>query len=605
MSVLIERNSLSVRVAKRNENPKKSNKVRNITIKKIMMKSRIIKATLSIILLFFTISVAVAQQTITKEIKVCDTDVRPINLGEDVIGISLTPRGGTWAEVKPESPYTTVIKNNVSNIFVAIDRQPGKYAFVYTAKNNVCMTNGDKAIAIIEILETPKPIHINVALCEGETKDLNLNNYVSNTLKTKYPTGITFKNSNGNTLVGGILPISATFQGTDTATYTIAALTANACNTKATITLDVTRTKETINTKDLTGEKTFCISALPPNLNLNNELGIAGNGTWSATSTTIPINNGIIDFTGATIGTHNYIFTFDGTSPCIPAGTEANFVVNIMEDMTTLIATEGSLNICKTRNPQRKIELQSILNISIPINAGEWTPDAGNPSNSVDVTNGYFEIEDAPIGTYIYKFRISNAIDLCGLENREGTVKIILEDGGNFFDGEVQICSANVPTELDLSTYVSGLSGYTVEWYQFDGTTVIPTGKINPSQLAVGTHKYVYKTGAADCKSEGVLYVTIEDVITNFTNKEVSYCLTDDGADAINLKEVLGVAGVPGNWTTTVTGPNYNATTQVFNGKTQGKGTYTFTFTADTTAGCGLAGRTATVTVKITDTLIP
>lgn len=571
-----------------------------------MMKSRITKGILSIAFLLFTVSVAVAQQTITKEIKVCDTDVRPINLGEDVIGISLTPRGGTWAEVKPTSPYTTVIKNNVSNIFVAIDRQPGKYAFVYTAKNNVCMTNGDKAIAVIEILETPKPIHINVALCEGETKDIILNDYISTTLKTKYPTGIVFKDNANTVLAGSTLPISATFEGTDTATYEVAALTADACNTKAVITLNVTRTKENITANDLIGTKTFCVSALPPSINLNNELGLAGNGDWQIDVATIPITaNGVINLTGATAGTHKYKFTANGASSCIAAGTLATYTIEIVEDMTTLITTEGNLNVCKIRNPKRKIELQSILNISIPINAGEWTPDATNPPNSVDVTDGYFEVEDAIPGTYTYNFKVSNAINLCGLENKEGTVKIILENGGNFFDGEVQICSANVPTELDLSTHVSGLLGNTVEWYQFDGTTAIPTGKINPSQLAVGTHKYVYKTGATDCKSEGTLYVTIEDTITNFTNKQVSYCLTDDGADAINLKEILGVAGVPGSWTTTVTGTNYNTTTQVFNGKAQGIGTYTFTFTADATAGCGLAGKTATITVKITDTLIP
>lgn len=571
------------------------------------MKNKIIKTILSIALLLFTVSVTVAQKTITKKIEVCDTNVRPISLGEDVMGISLTSTGGTWAEVKPEVPYTTVVKNNVSNIFVAIDRQPGKYAFVYTAKNNVCMTNGDKAIAIIEILETPKPIHINVALCEGETKDIILNDYISTTLKTKYPTGIVFKNNTGTVLNGGVLPISATFEGIDTATYEVAALATDACSTNAIITLNVTRTKEAVNAQDLIAEKTFCISALPPNINLNNELGIAGNGDWQVdgTPTLSVTSKGVVNLSGTIAeGTYKYKFTANGNSSCIATGTLATYTLNIVKDMTNLITATGNLNICKIRNPKRVVDLQSALNISIPIKAGEWTPDASNPPNSVDVKDGYFEVEDATPGTYTYKFNVSNAISMCGLENKEATVKIILENGGNLLDGEVQICSSNIPAELDLSTHVTGLTG-NVEWYQFDGTTPIPTGKINPSQLAVGTYKYVYKTGATDCKSEGTLYVTIEDELTNFIDKTVAYCLTDDGADAINLKEILAVAGVPGTWTTTVTGANYNASTNVFNGRAQGIGIYTFTFTADADAGCGLAGKKATMTVKITDTLIP
>lgn len=571
------------------------------------MKNKII--ALSITLLFFSISVAVAQNMVIKEIKICDTSVRPISLGEDVIGTSLIPTGGTWAEVKAIPPYNTVIKNNISNVFVAIDRQPGKYAFVYTAKNNVCMPNGDKAIAIIEILETPKPLHVNVALCEGDTKDINLTHYISSTLNAKYPTSIIFKDTNGSELINGIFPISDTFEGVNTTTYEVELLTANACNTKALITINVTRTKENINNKDLTGEKAFCISALPPSINLNNELGLAGNGTWEVDGvnslTVTP--NGVVNLSNETLnsGTYKYKFTANGESGCIPAGTLASYTIEIVDDMTTLIAAEGSLNICKIRNPERKIELQSLLNISIPIKAGEWTPDAGNPSNSVDITDGYFEVADAPIGTYIYKFKLSNAINMCGLQNKEATVKLIIENGGNFLDGEVQICSSNVPTVLSLCKYVAGLESGTATWYEFDGKTKIPTGIIDPSQLAVGTHKYTYKAGNADCKSEGSLYITIEDELSNFTDKTISYCLTDLGANAISLEEILGVAGIMGTWNTDVTGANYDSVNYVFNGKAQGIGTYTFTFTADDTTGCGLANKNATITIKITDTLIP
>lgn len=569
--------------------------------------------TILSIAFFLVMSVVVAQspKTIKKELKVCDTNTRPFSLGERVVGIKLTPRGGSWAEVDPtDTSYNTVIKEGVSNVFVAIDRQPGVYAFVYTAKNNYCMENGDRAVAIVEIVETPKPVHINIVLCPGDTKNINLNDYISSTLKAKYPNGIVYEDSNGIALANGVLPISSTFEGTTTASYKINELRSN-CNAEATISLNVVRSKEDISSKDLVGEKMFCISALPSSINLNNELGLAGNGTWTAEGTALAVNNGVVDLSGATEGTHKYKFTFDSSNSCIATGTEANYTLTILKDMTTVIKSEGKLDICKIRNPERKIALQSILNISIPIKAGEWSPNAGNPPNAVDVSDGYFEVANAPEGTYTYTYRISNALDLCGLVNKEATVKIIIENGGRLFDGEVQICSTNVPTSLDLSTYVAGVEKAKTTWYEFDGTTEISTGSIDPSKLKVGTHKYVYKTGSTECKSEGTLYVTIQDRLTNFTNKEVAYCLTDFGADAINLKEILGVAGVPGTWTSSVTGVNYDTTTQIFNGKAEAEKTgvypqsFTFTFTADSTAGCGLAGETATITVKITDTLIP
>lgn len=551
------------------------------------------------------------KKVIMKELKVCDTDTRPINIGEAVVGISLTPQGGSWAEVDPsDSSYTTVIRDKVSNIFVAIDRQPGVYVFVYTAKNNACMTNGDKAVAVIEILETPKPVHINVTLCPGDSKNINLNDYISSTLKAKYPTSITYKDNSNKLITNGLLAIPSTFTGTTTASYKINGIIST-CNSIAPISLNVTRSIEDINTSDLVGEKTFCISALPPSINLNNELGLAGNGTWIAEGTTLPIENGVIDLKKATEGTHKYRFTFDSSSSCFSSGTVANYTLNILKDMTTVIKEQGELNICKIRNPERRIEMQSILNISIPINAGEWTPNVGNPPNAVDISDGYFEVANATEGTYSYTYKVSNAIDLCGLMNKTATVKITIENGGHLFDGEVQICSANIPSNLVLSNYVSGVAKTQTTWYEFDGTTEISTGTIDPSILNVGTHRYVYRTGSTQCKSEGTLYVTIQDQITNFTNKEIAYCLTDIGADQINLNEILGVAGVPGSWTTSVTGANYNETTLLFNGKAEAEkiGTYpqtfTFTFTADNTAGCGLAGETATITVKITDTLIP
>lgn len=565
---------------------------------------QVLKLTVSIVLFLFTMSVAVAQKHIEKTKIVCDTDVLPIKLGENVMGINLDPSGGTWQEVDALD-NTKIIDKDASEVFVALDRQPGKYVFIYTAHNNVCMAKGDTAKAIVIVRETPKPIHINVALCPGESTTIKLKDYIS----PKFTT-VAFTDDKGGAITNGDLVIPANFEGEGTASYKVTMTPTSTCNSEALITYNVTR-DGTVSTKDLTGSKLLCITALPDKMNLNNELGLAGNGSWTAEGVAPNITNGVITFPqSVTTGTYTYKYTFSGGT-CGLAGTVATYTLTIADDLSTQFK-DGDINVCKIRNPKRKVDMMSALNINVPVASGKWKAEAGNPQE-VSITDGFFEVENAIPGTYKYRFKISDASDLCGLGGKEAVLSLILDKGGRLKDGEVQVCSTGASNSFDLSKHISGIKGKTVTWYDAKGTTEITGGKIDASKLDVGTYKYVYKTSVNDCPYEGSLYVAIikDKEITNFVDKEIAYCYDDEGADAIDLDEVLSVAGITGTWTTTVTGPNYDANTHVFNGKAEAQKTgvypqtYSFTFTADSKAGCGLAGKSVTIKVKITDTLIP
>ena len=115
-------------------------------------------------------------------------------------------------------------------------------------------------------------------------------------------------------------------------------------------------------------------------------------------------------------------------------------------------------------------------------------------------------------------------------------------------------------------------------------------------------YQYVFNSGPCGNGSAKLL-VVVTDVLTNFKDKTKAFCLTDHGADQINLVRELGVGNISGTWENTDGATNFNATNRVFDGRTEGVGTYRFTFTAGEDA-CGIsAGDQVVITIEITEDL--
>lgn len=544
---------------------------------------------------------------IEKEIFLCDISALPVDLGTQVLGVDASATGGQWREVDSKD-NSKVLNPKAKNVLKAIDLTPGDYTFIYKANsNNPCAEEGEEFKAVVHILETPKPVNIAVPLCEGDTRNIDLKTLISATLKDKY--NIAYKEADGSVIPNGILAIGATETEAIKATYEITGVT-NAnypCTLSADIAIDVTREADYL-AKNYSGEKTFCIDKMPKKLNLKAELGISVDIDWTTPSGAPTINDGVIDFENATqaIAKGVYTYSFVINAPNNKCGLDkkkGTYTLTITDDLTDKLNKEKEKAICKVNTPNANIDMFSTLGISIPIQSGVWeAADAATPEDYIK--DGFFDASKAPTGTYKYQFRVSNAADLCGIAGKtSGILTFIIENGGDLLDGTLQLCMANLPTDINLSKYISGMTNANTTWSDAQGN-VVAGGTLDASSLKKGTYQYTYETGSSDCKSTGALYISVVDKLSNFTDRTVKYCLTDTGSDTIDLDGLLAVGGVKGIWSGTgATNANYDGNTHVFNGRTAGAGTYTFTFTADSGAGCSLANQTATITVIMTDDL--
>lgn len=572
-----------------------------------------IKANSLLLVVFVLMCFTGHAQNVTATKDICDNRVLPINLNS-VVGLELAAGGGQWYEVSSATAFSADLldENKVRNMIPAIDRLPGAYYFVFVPKNNPCMDDADRAIVTINILETPLPLSHTIALCPGETFTFDLSSLVSSTLKAMY-TNMLYKDHAGNTLSTSTISIGADESGEMFYTYHLNEAGV-ACTDQADIVLNVVRDGD-IAGIDKGSEMAFCLNALPESLNLNEvfKLTVTG-GSWSAEGgAPAPNAAGVVDLSGLSAAA-DYQYKYEySAGDCFPAG-DATFTIQITGDLDPHF-NDVEKNICKATSPNGFINLLELIGVGVPNTSGVWTEvEATSP---VDIEDGIFELADSRTGKYVYRYTVSNAVsELCGLPGQSATVTINMFDAGEVLDGEVQLCSSALSGEMTLGKYIANLPA----GGSWDGGAIIvsATGTISASDLSLGVNMFSYEFDGGPCGSGSAnLYVTVTDDITNFTDKQIAYCLTDEGADAIDLDQVLAVHGISGSWAHDAaastsdqnTSGNWNTTSNVFDGRaaanaeTTGEGTYVFTFTASED-GCNInSGDTVTITIKITKDL--
>ncbi|WP_430817711.1 hypothetical protein [Carboxylicivirga sp. RSCT41] len=574
------------------------------------------------ILTFFVAGFTLNAQNHKKEgeMSVCSNHTSAIRLGEDVVGLALSTGGGVWNEVDPAN-NTTILHSDVSNIFLAMNRMPGEYHFVFTAKNNPCLADGETALAKVTIIENPLSSSATILLCANDAPELTLSNYL--------PAGIqgltvTFYDASGTEVTDGEYEVAASFEGDINFSYEVSG--GAMCNTEAKLTLIIER-EATIT--DLPGSKTLevCKTAIPASVNLNAVLGYNISGEWavdnSATvggATGATVSGSMVDLSGLTFTGDAASITYKltpTTDECYETYTPS-VTISIEDDLSGVGAE--TIEVCKTASPQGYINLMEVLGINVPVNVGQWR--LVNDASPVDVQDGIFELADARAGDYVYKYEVSNAADICGLVDAQVTIEV--SDISEAYDGEVQVCAGGQGVSVTLDNYILGLpSG--AKWYEglaAEGTE-LASSTITTS-ADPGMYAYTYSYDAGPCgNASGHLYVTVTDELTNFKDKVVEFCLTDNGTDAINLDQILGVAGVSGDWEfvsgSSTSGHTANEiaaymTDNVFNanaaagaettdtntGVTKNTGTYVFKFTAGA-GSCIEEDSEATITIKVVE----
>jgi hypothetical protein len=543
-----------------------------------------------------TSSVVFAQDVVKGSLDVCGYNVHPIDLSEDVVGLGLSAGGGKWYKVSNPDSYESELTelNVVSNILLAIDLQPGEYYYVFVPDNNPCLDDKDRAIATINILESPESISHTIALCSDEELDFDLASLVSPLLKEKYPS-MKFKDEGGKELASSTIAIAGNDSGEMIYTYHLGNATAS-CTDMAHIVLNVMRdgTAEGVVRED---KLAFCMNAVPKKLNLNKEFGITmTGGSWSTEGTAPAPNGGVIDLSAVTAPV-NFVYKYSYSGGSCGAAGEDVYTIVITDNLSDHFK-DASREICKAANPNGHVDLMGILGVDIPNSVGIWTE--GHVESPVDVADGYFELADSRAGTYEYTFTVSNsATNLCGITGESAKVTLHIFDNGEVLDAEIQVCSSR-EGNINLAEYMPNLPS-SGSWD--GGKIAVSDGSIAASDLQMGVNMFSYTFDGGACSSgTAMLYVTVTDEITSFTDKTLTYCLTDKGADAIDLDQKLGVF-VSGSWsgdqTSTVNWKDGN----VFDGRAAGVGEYVFTFKADADS-CNInSGDSVTITIKITEDL--
>lgn len=535
---------------------------------------------------------AMSQSLVTGSQDFCEGSVYPIKL-EDVVGLGLSAGGGSWAEVTP-TDNNVVIDANPSNIFLGIDRRPGTYVFVFTPKNNPCLDNDDRAVVTINIYPLPTAVSHLLILCAGSPFDFDLSSLISQEVLDAYT--VSYKDESGDALASSIININT--EGEFNYSYHISGNGDDVCVDYADISLAVVAIG-VADQVDFTEGLSYCAANLPATVNLNQKLGLsAKDGSWSAASGAPTITKGVVALAGASHG--NYVYTYN-YEDCDGNAKTKDFTIAISEDLSTSFK-DVSQDYCKTMSPVMSVDLMDLLGVGFPNSVGTWSE--VSVSSPVDVVDGLFEMSDARSGEYIYRFTVSNAVDLCGVSGLYADVTLNIFDNNETLDGEVQLCKANIESgsSIDLAEFMQSLP-VNGTWCDLDGTA-LSGSTADVSALGLGIYSYKYVFDGGPCGEGSVqLLVVVTDMLTNFKDKTKSYCISDDGSDHIDLDQVLALGNVAGTWENTSNVTNFNNSTNVFNGRDEGLGEYIFTFTA-AGDGCGIsAGDKVVITIKITDDL--
>ncbi len=581
---------------------------------------------------------------------VCDVSANSIiDLGKDVVGADLNMKGGEWHAVDNSidvadihattGTYAGVNDSKyietVTNVFSLVNKPVGVYSFVYVATNNACLPTGEKVLVRIYIEETAKELSHTLAVCPNTETTIALRDIVAPSLRNT----AAFSEANGVNMPGTIegtspdeyITIPATWEGIFSFEYQN---TNAVCNSWATIYITVTRDADDLANFELVDTSaTYCVNAVPNEINLTNLSGASFNGGVWTVKTTTPAQTGISVTTTGDVTINNTdslaTYTFEYTyTDCESATQTKVFAIEITDDLGTGFV-DSTDDICKSSDPTRVYDLLAEgFNMNIPNSSGTWTVISQPIGNiGLDISNGLFLVANARTGVYEFQYKVSSAAtELCGLADKSAKLTLTVGDvsGGAISDGRLQLCVDDVEAQatagtdgLVLGDFIIGLEQVeNVVWtgptgVTFAGTNLDSVAYADLETLGVGVHKFEFTYTSPGCDETelgtGSLYVDITGEL-DMNDVTIAYCRPDMPAD-LNLNGVIGV-NIPGTWSiVSATGgaltdsPNGNPASGngiLFNEDAGASGiiTYEVKFTP-TSTNCG--AKEITVTIRVSD----
>ena len=613
---------------------------------------------------------------LTKELWVCSSVAFPIDISYDAFNVDFKTvmKGGYgyFVQVKPgqhkdgtqlPSSFAT-IANPTGGVFNVVGKPAGVYEFIFiSTDNNFCgMSNGEQAVVRVYIVPQPTGFPILTNVCPGEAVDVDFDKFIPSEIsyflkemgwtvsyKDKAGAAVTMpvkanlSNVGNNVYEYSINDTSGPYAGK----YTSMKASVYACPEDSAFLNHTVRIREgayAIPDKELT----YCMQSLLSvsetaeilSINLFSQTGASAmGGKWSLIKhdniaasefllnettgdASIPI--GLIDFRA---GHANYEVVYKyAYNDCSGNDTATNLKLIFSYDFKTLMV-EKEKEVCRNL-VSGMIDLSSTFGFNVPLTSGIWYEKVG--TDFKEMLYGAVDISDKSSGSlYTYKYDVSPAIDsLCLVDGLSTLMHLRVRDAEVLNFAEVQICKPQFAAGVvvDLFQFVPGLNDPS----RFDPTKVTwrgPDGSVisNPSSyqlLAIGQEaadtsntQFLFQFDfATECGvSKGNLYISAVDSLTSNIHRVVNVCFTDDYAHHIDLRQVLGIAGLKGKFILDSTTPpgkdltlSYNQNTGVLDANkafdtANQKEEYTFVYFPDGTEEC--VPSNMKITVRVTKEL--
>ncbi len=304
-------------------------------------------------------------------------------------------------------------------------------------------------------------------------------------------------------------------------------------------------------------------------------------GQWTqGTLSTDPVVTSPIDISAFAVGTYDFTYTQNVTTPCSEVSTTVQLEIladpnagNSNAIIPTFCENEVTLN--------SPFDLFTALDGSQDNNSGTWT-DASNTTvtNPIDITA--FTLAGSP---YSFNYAIDNGrcVDIT-------TIQIIIEDtpeSGTPIVTFPEFCQGTSPANYNLFDLLDG-EDQTGQWYIGTDTTGATTSNaIDTSTFPAGTYNYTYDVAAIGVCDDPL--VTVQIIINPLPNTGVAtpaiFCENATaGSSPLDLFSQLAGEDAGGTWVDTnssgaLTGSNVDLTALTI-------GSYNFTYSITDVNGC-------------------
>ena len=237
------------------------------------------------------------------------------------------------------------------------------------------------------------------------------------------------------------------------------------------------------------------------------------------------------------------------------------------------VISGGTGTICRNLG-SGVLDLGLFFGFSVPTTGGIWLDMQKTETKEHEILSGSIDLTNLKVGSlYHYQYSVHQAsFDLCGTGYDPASGQSYAGILADYYlkvrdievlSGSAQMCRSlyNTPpgAVVNLYDYVPGLADTNfidpneVEWIGPDGHVITPSGAQNypiwgTAKDTTLTFSFIYSNECG--KAPGNLYISVVDSLqTNKLHKKLQLCHTDDQASYVDLRQVLGIAGLKGTFT--------------------------------------------------------